>query len=118
MKVFYGLYNKRGNDKTLLMQGLLPSNFKSIEVNENDIEKTIEFLRKDFSMINNYHGWYCLIPKKCKMVRFIENNVAPLDSKQLKKEVIISHNNEEYELYASFGVAKTSSVWKLKVVIY
>lgn len=118
MKIIYGLYNKRGDDKTLLMQGLLPSGFKSIEINENDFEKTFEFFRRDFSMVTNYHGWYCLIPKKCNIVRFLENNVAPLNSNQLKKEVVISHDNEEYDLYANFGVAKTSNTWKLKIVIY
>lgn len=116
MKILFGLYNKYNEDDRLWLEKLIcPPGSMSYEL-ENDVYGlSVEVKRSHFPKENTYHGWYALIPKDLNLFGLLENSISYIKPEDVKKDVEIIVDGIIYNVYAHFGVAKSSNNWKLKL---
>lgn len=118
-KILFGLYNKHSenNEKECLEGCECPPNTLSLRLTPDEFVEYVEVKRNQFPMENTYHGWYALVPNGLKIINILENNTSPIQPMNVKmKDVKITVDGVEYDVYAHFGVAKTSNNWKLKLI--
>lgn len=115
-KILFGLYNKHSenNDKECLEAGKCPPNTISLNLIPDCSVDYVEVKRGQFPMENTYHGWYALVPKELKLVNIVENAVSPIQASDVSMNGDVEIDGVEYDVYAHFGVAKTSNNWKIK----
>lgn len=129
--IYFGLYDKtyNPNEKSILYTHLIPNNVRKIylEPCQQGYEIVVEraqfpFVKEDGG-VQNYFGWYMILPVDKTVVSVSENMGVSLDVKKLTlkeqdgSDLRLNLCNVEYQVLGSFNIAKTSDNWKIHIII-